>query len=162
MRFRPALLALLTLSCIESPVITSSGGLVLSIPTGGSMSVGDKVQATASTAPGISGALSWTSSNESVATVSQSGLVTGVTAGTTTISVSAGEMNGSAKVTVFETVGTASPILLAAGDIATCTNDFDEATAKILDANPSGVVVPLGDNAYSNGSASDFANCYAP
>ncbi len=53
-------------------------------------------------------------------------------------------------------------MLLAAGDISTCTNDFDEATARILDANPSGTVAVPGDNAYQNGSTSEYASCYHP
>jgi hypothetical protein len=162
MRFRSALVALLALSCVDSRGITSSGGLVVTIPADGSIAVGNQIQVTATAAPGISAALSWSSSNASVATVTQSGLVTGVSAGTATIIVSAGESNGSATVKVVEAVETGTAILLAAGDIATCTNDFDEATARILDANPTGVVAPLGDNAYVNGSASDYANCYAP
>jgi hypothetical protein len=162
MRFRSALVALLTLSCVDSAGITSSGGLVVTIPSNGSITVGDQIQVTATAAPGISAPLSWSSSNESVATVTQSGIVTGVTAGSATISASAGENSGSATVNVVEAAGAAGAVLLAAGDIATCTNDFDEATARILDANPSGVVAPLGDNAYVNGSASDYANCYAP
>ncbi len=35
------------------------------------------------------------------------------------------------------------------------------ATAALLDSAP-GVVFTLGDNAYPNGAAQDFANCYAP
>ena len=162
MRFRSALVALLTLSCVDSPGVTSPGGLVVTIPANGSIAVGDQIQVTATATPGTSAARSWASSNESVATVTQSGLVTGITAGTATITVSAGETSGSATVNVVDTPGAGSAILLAAGDIATCTNDFDEATARILDANPSGVVAPLGDNAYVDGTASEFANCYGP
>ena len=51
--------------------------------------------------------------------------------------------------------------LLAAGDISTCGNDFDEATASLLDDQP-GLVATLGDNAYSSGSDAEFANCYGP
>lgn len=53
-------------------------------------------------------------------------------------------------------------IFLAAGDIASCTNDFDEATARILDLNLAGTVALLGDNAYENGSIADYSNCYQP
>jgi hypothetical protein len=161
MRFRSALAALLTLSCVDSRGITAPSGLVVTMPTG-SISIGDQIQVTASAEPGISTALSWTSSNEDVATVTPSGLVTGVTAGIATISVSAGERSGNVTVNVVETTGTRTAMIFAAGDIATCTNDFDEATARILDANPAGVVAPLGDNAYVDGTATEFANCYAP
>ena len=50
---------------------------------------------------------------------------------------------------------------MGAGDIANCSLSGDEATAKLLDGI-SGTVFTLGDNAYPNGSATDFANCYEP
>jgi len=52
-------------------------------------------------------------------------------------------------------------VLVGAGDIAECGSDGDEATAAILDGI-GGTVYTTGDNAYSDGSAADFANCYAP
>jgi hypothetical protein len=53
--------------------------------------------------------------------------------------------------------------LLAAGDIADCdpTHGGDEQTAELLDRLP-GTVVPLGDLAYEDGTAEQFADCYAP
>lgn len=52
-------------------------------------------------------------------------------------------------------------VLLAAGDIADCQAPNDEATARLLDSIP-GAVAVLGDNAYEDGSAADYSNCYAP
>jgi protocatechuate 3,4-dioxygenase beta subunit len=54
-----------------------------------------------------------------------------------------------------------SAVLVGAGDIATCTNDNDEATAQLLDGIP-GTVFTAGDDAYPNGRAVDYQNCYAP
>lgn len=54
-----------------------------------------------------------------------------------------------------------SSIFVGAGDIAGCSYDEDEGTAKLLD-NISGVVFTLGDNAYSNGTTSQFNDCYDP
>lgn len=52
-------------------------------------------------------------------------------------------------------------VLLAAGDIANCKMIAGaEATAKIIEAN-SGTVAAIGDLALENGSAADFADCYA-
>jgi hypothetical protein len=51
--------------------------------------------------------------------------------------------------------------LVAAGDIAGCWWRGDEATARLLD-HIGGVVAPLGDNVYQNGSAAQFADCYGP
>lgn len=65
--------------------------------------------------------------------------------------------------------GGADPILVGAGDIASCESDGDEATARVLDAvfppdapAERGLVFTLGDNAYDFGSARDFAACYDP
>jgi Bacterial Ig-like domain/Calcineurin-like phosphoesterase len=51
--------------------------------------------------------------------------------------------------------------LLAAGDIADCGNDNDEATAALADSRP-GTVAPLGDLAYEDGTAAEFNACYHP
>ena len=55
----------------------------------------------------------------------------------------------------------ADPVLVGAGDIAGCTSPGDEATARLLDSIP-GTVFTAGDNAYPNGTASEFASCYGP
>jgi hypothetical protein len=54
------------------------------------------------------------------------------------------------------------PILVGAGDIADCANlSGAEATAKLLDGIP-GTVFTTGDDAYPNGTAEQFRNCYGP
>jgi calcineurin-like phosphoesterase family protein len=55
----------------------------------------------------------------------------------------------------------ASVVLVGAGDISTCDNSNDEATAKLLD-NISGTVFTAGDNAYPGGTYTQFTNCYHP
>lgn len=62
------------------------------------------------------------------------------------------------------TTSTTLPVatVLAAGDIASCSSDGDEATAKLLDQRPNALIVTLGDNVYENGTAAEFANCYDP
>jgi hypothetical protein len=57
--------------------------------------------------------------------------------------------------------GNGDPNLLAAGDIAYCGNENDEATAQLLDNMP-GTVVTLGDNVYDGGTSTEFTNCYKP
>ena len=52
-------------------------------------------------------------------------------------------------------------IILAAGNIASCGSPNDEATASLLDTLP-GTIFALGDNAFPDGSAQAYANCYAP
>ena len=50
---------------------------------------------------------------------------------------------------------------VGAGDIASCTVAGDERTAQLLD-DIAGTVFTLGDNAYPNGRAEDYASCYEP
>jgi acid phosphatase type 7 len=53
------------------------------------------------------------------------------------------------------------PVLVGAGDIASCRSTGDEATADLL-AGISGTVATFGDNAYPKGTDADFAECYEP
>jgi hypothetical protein len=53
------------------------------------------------------------------------------------------------------------PVLVGAGDIASCSSEGDEATANLLDGIE-GTVFTLGDNAYHDGTAAEFADCYDP
>lgn len=55
----------------------------------------------------------------------------------------------------------ADPVLVAAGDIASCGLAGDSATAALLDGI-GGTIATLGDNAYESGSAAQFAKCYEP
>jgi hypothetical protein len=56
---------------------------------------------------------------------------------------------------------TPDPTLVGAGDIADCGLDDDSATAKLIDALP-GAVFTAGDNAYPDGTAEQFRDCYGP
>jgi hypothetical protein len=58
-------------------------------------------------------------------------------------------------------VASGDPVLVGAGDISSCSNNGDEATAKLID-NIAGTVFTAGDNAYESGTTSEFANCYDP
>ena len=53
------------------------------------------------------------------------------------------------------------PVLVGAGDIASCRSTGDEATAGLL-AGIDGTVATLGDNAYPKGTDTNFAKCYEP
>ncbi|MDQ3496251.1 MAG: metallophosphoesterase [Actinomycetota bacterium] len=69
--------------------------------------------------------------------------------------------------TLFWAVGPAAgqevgdPVLVGAGDIASCRSTGDEATAGLL-AGIEGTVATFGDNAYPRGTDADFARCYDP
>ena len=53
------------------------------------------------------------------------------------------------------------PVLVGAGDIASCHGTGDEQTVLLLDTI-AGTVFTLGDNAYESGTAVEFADCYGP
>ena len=133
-------------------------------PNPASVQVGATVQLTATPRDADGNPLSgrgitWTTNASSIATVNGSGLVTGRAAGSATITATSEGRSGSSTVTVTSSGG--SQVLLAAGDIASCSSSGDEATATLLDGL-AGTVVTLGDNAYSDGTATEFTNCYGP
>jgi len=53
-------------------------------------------------------------------------------------------------------------VIVAAGDIADCSSDGDEATARLVGGIDGSTVLTLGDNAYEDGTAQDFSECYEP
>jgi hypothetical protein len=53
------------------------------------------------------------------------------------------------------------PVLVGAGDIADCSLDKGAATATLLDGI-AGTVFTAGDNAYPDGTAKQFSDCYDP
>ncbi|HLF74988.1 MAG TPA: DNRLRE domain-containing protein, partial [Anaerolineales bacterium] len=58
-------------------------------------------------------------------------------------------------------VSSGEVILVGAGDIATCDGNEDELTAQLLD-DILGTVFTTGDNAYVDGSYSEYIDCYDP
>ena len=56
---------------------------------------------------------------------------------------------------------TRPPTLIAVGDIASCSSNGDEQTAALV-STLRGPIAVLGDIAYDNGTADDFANCFDP
>jgi hypothetical protein len=172
---RTTLLACVAMGCSEMagppdrPVVDEPGDpafvTIKSVsvqPSSATIGAGSTVQLTATATPMKITKFTWTSSQSSVATVSKLGLVTGVAAGTATITAASGKAKGTATITVTSAPppgGTA--VLLAAGDIASCSSSGDEATATLLDGL-TGTVATLGDNAYPDGTAADFSDCYDP
>ena len=58
-------------------------------------------------------------------------------------------------------VGSSPAVLVGAGDIGQCGSAGPDATAALLDSIP-GTVFTAGDNAYMDGSARNFQECYHP
>ena len=130
-------------------------------PSSATVEAGATQQLIATVNPSNTGAvITWVSSNTTVATVSDAGLVTGANSGSATITASAGGKTGTSTITVpAGPPPSGSEVLVGAGDIAVCGSSSDDQTAAVLDGIP-GTVFTLGDNAYPNGSTSDYANCY--
>lgn len=55
----------------------------------------------------------------------------------------------------------APAVFVGAGDITTCWNNNDSATAALLDSIP-GAVFVAGDNLHDNAAGASYANCYDP
>jgi len=153
--------AAVTVTC-PVPVAT-----VAVTPATASIAVGGTVQLTA-TLRDSSGAeltgrvITWSSDAGGVAAVSASGTVTGIGAGTATITATREGVSGSASVAVTAPPPAAGGVVfVGAGDIADCGSSGDDATAALLDGIP-GTVFTAGDNAYNDGSAAQFAQCYEP
>ena len=164
----------LVLSCTErqlpvaptEPSLAKGGPGVKNVtvtPSSATIAVNGSVQLTATASPAKSASsFTWSTSNAAVATVTSSGLVTGVAAGTATIRATAGSVSGSSTITVVSSPPPSDdPVIVGAGDIASCSSTGDEATANLLD-NIAGTVITLGDNAYSSGTATEYTNCYGP
>lgn len=52
--------------------------------------------------------------------------------------------------------------VMAAGNISSCTNTNDAATAALIAADTAATVIALGDNAFPNGTAANYTECYGP
>ena len=153
--------AAITVTAAAPPPVAS----VTITPATASIAVGATLQLTATTKDANGNALTgrtvtWSSGATGIATVNASGLVSGVAAGSATITATSEGKSGTATVTV--TGGTSGTVVfVGAGDISDCGNDNDEATATLLDGI-AGTVYTLGDNVYSSGTATEFSQCYDP
>src|SRR6266704_1201853 len=74
--------------------------------------------------------ITWSSGTPAVATVNGNGLVTGVSAGSATITATSETKQGSSQITVTTASGTVT--LTGAGDIGECGDDTDDSTAALL------------------------------
>jgi hypothetical protein len=53
-------------------------------------------------------------------------------------------------------------VIVAVGDIASCSGTADEATARLVGGLKGSTVLTLGDEAYPEGTAEEFDECYEP
>ena len=104
----------------------------------------------------------WTSAVPEVAAMSREGVLTALSPGVTEITAAARGRSATARVEVVAAPqGEAAAVLLGAGDIGDCGSGETEATARILDTIP-GTVFTAGDNAYPDGTTSNYNQYYEP
>jgi acid phosphatase type 7 len=53
-------------------------------------------------------------------------------------------------------------VIVAVGDIASCSGTADEATARLVGGIDGATVLTLGDEAYPEGTPEEFEECYKP
>jgi uncharacterized protein YjdB len=102
--------------------------------------------------------ITWSTDNVAAATVSSSGLVTGIAAGSATITATCEGKSGTCAITVSAT--TTTYVLVGAGDIAVGGGAQDQ-TAALINTIP-GTVFAAGDNAYEDGTLSQYQAYYDP
>lgn len=101
-------------------------------------------------------AVSWLSSDPTIASIDAGGRVRAVRTGQVTIRGAAGGDTARQVITVTD------PVLVGTGDIASCSSDRDEATGALLDSL-AGVVFTAGDNDYSDAvPAPAYGVCFEP
>jgi hypothetical protein len=128
-------------ACLAAPEQARPPAGTAVAPRWAALLVGDSTRLTTATPP-----RTWSSDNPAVATVDRRGVVRAA---------------GFALINDVARIVVVPPVLVGAGDIASCAYDDDQATARLLDSIP-GVVFTAGDDAYPNGTAADFAGCYEP
>ena len=55
-----------------------------------------------------------------------------------------------------------APVLVGAGNVATCGTSNDDKTAQIIDSIQGATVFTTGDNVFEHGTDSEYVNCYQP
>jgi hypothetical protein len=110
----------------------------------------------------VSASITWSSSLDGALGVGPSFARSDLSPGAHTLTVTASDGGGgfstrTRRLTVF----TPSHELVAAGDIGSCTSAGDDATGALLESL-GGTILGLGDFAYPNSSAQDFASCFEP
>ncbi len=158
--------ALLHLEFVPSP--NASPSISISEPLNGD-AIGEGTNVTLSAAAldlengDLSSAITWSSSRDGTLGTGASISAPNLTVGLHTIEASIVDLDGAhSAAAVRIAVESTDPFLIGAGDIADCTDDRDEAVADLIAAFPNSTVYTLGDNAYPNGSAQQFAACYDP
>jgi uncharacterized protein YjdB len=130
-------------------------------PSSATISVGATQQLTATLSPSnVSTTVSWSSSNTSVATVNQNGLVTGVAAGTATITAVRADNNATATSAITVAVPTGTVICKKTTGAITVNGSLSEAQWNVVTTSFSKNVVGTTNNTATFGVLWDSNNLY--
>jgi hypothetical protein len=136
-----------------TPYITGNGTYTLALSTSGSTAISFASREVGNNAPQL--VVESQSGPTATATATMTATVTSTATPTDTPTATA---------TFTPTSVPTSPgsvALVGAADIANCNRSQDEQTAQLLD-NISGTVFTAGDNAYVDGTYTEYLNCYDP
>lgn len=152
--------AVVTITVAGPPVLAQ----VVIVPASASLTVGESrrfaVYGRLSTGDSVAVAVIYTATG---GTITSTGLYTAdQTPGTYGVIASdSSGVHADTATVVLNSLTTGGSVLVGAGDIAGCGTSGDEETAALLDGID-GTVFTVGDNAYPDGSATDYADCYDP
>jgi acid phosphatase type 7 len=77
-----------------------------------------------------------------------------------TVTDSKGLKSPTATTSAEVAIAGSSVVLIGAGNIGDCGSQNDNRTAALIEQVPGAAVFTLGDNAFENGTTSDYVNCY--
>ena len=143
-----------------SALITSNGTYTLALTVSGSTAVSFASREVGNNAPQLTVEVQGGPAATATATRTATAAVNTATATRTATSTSAPNPTTTRTPTVAPT-SSGSVVLVGAGDIANCSRTQDEQTAQLLDNIP-GTVFTSGDNAYVDGTYTQYLNCYDP
>lgn len=125
-------------------------------PSTASITTGQSQQLVATISPSnaTNQSVSWSSGNTAVATVNSSGIVTGVSAGTATITVTTQDGNKTATSTITVTASSGSPIVVNNTTVGTGNNQFSYSGSWALSSGTTGKY--QSDDHYSSTTGSYY------
>ena len=77
------------------------------------------------------------------------------------VTLSDGTLTTTGPTWTFHTTPSSDPVFVGVGDIASCDTTDDSATGNIIEGID-GNIFTTGDNVYATGTATEYADCYAP
>lgn len=145
---------------VTNPSETVSG--ITLTPTAATIQIGKTQQLTATVTPTGTSAVSWSSNNEAVATVDQNGLVTGLKAGTATITATATEDSNITATAIISVTKSTTLYYLAPVSWSGVWVYFYKDNANRYNTSPDAAMTKLDASDYLvDGAAIDASNLYS-